>query len=149
MSHDPRITKTIENFGYPDNLICDLGEWIVLLRPKQVTLGSLVLAAADPAMAFGDLHAFTFNTLGPAVTRIEHALKGALRCDKFNYIMLMMVDPHVHFHVIPRYANPVDFHGQSFADPFWPKPPDVTQALDISAGTFSLLRQTLKAAFAS
>jgi len=37
--------------------------------------------------------------------------------------MLMMVDPDVHFHVIPRYPEPVSFDGLAFADSGWPGPP--------------------------
>ena len=33
-----------------------------------------------------------------------------------NYLMLMMVDPHVHFHVIPRYAAPQRFEDVDFPD---------------------------------
>lgn len=148
MNSDMRINKTIENFGYPDNTVADFGEWIVLLRPKQVTLGSLVLAAVHPATSFGDLPPGHFATLGSAITRIEHTLSTLFKCDKFNYLMLMMVDPHVHFHIIPRYAAPPTFLGQPYPDPFWPKPPDVTQALDMSAETFKTLHAALKNALA-
>jgi len=37
--------------------------------------------------------------------------------------MLMMVDPDVHFHVLPRYENPREFGGRTHNDRFWPKPP--------------------------
>ena len=35
----------------------------------------------------------------------------------------MMVDNHVHYHVIPRYSHPVNFAGKLYEDKFWPKPP--------------------------
>ena len=40
--------------------------------------------------------------------------------------MLMMVDPDVHFHVIPRYAKPKKFGGMEFTDPGWPSAPDLS-----------------------
>ena len=46
---------TMEKFGYPGTLVRDFEHWVVLLRPAQVTLGSLVLAAKDDATAFGAL----------------------------------------------------------------------------------------------
>lgn len=144
-----RINKTIDAFGYPGTEVHDFGEWIVMLRPRQVTLGSLILAAAGPATAFGELSPAAFATLGRAVGRIENVLKQTFRCDKLNYLMLMMVDPHVHFHVIPRYAGPVTFLDRTFADEAWPKPPDVTRALEMPADVFENLRQTLAAAFAA
>ncbi len=141
---DPRINRTIEAFGYPTNMVADFGEWIVLVRPKQVTLGSVVIAAAHPATSFADLPPLHFTTLGPVMSRVETALKTLFHCDKVNYLALMMVDPHVHFHVIPRFAQTATFAGQSFADNFWPKPPDVTQALDVAPETFNMLTEALK-----
>jgi len=59
----------------------------------------------------------------------------------------MMVDPHVHFHVIPRYSASRDFEGSSFADPTWPKPPDVTSALQLSPAQMSALQAALASAW--
>ena len=42
--------------------------------------------------------------------------------------MLMMVDPHVHFHVIPRYDGVRSWNGIAVTDHGWPKPPDLAQA---------------------
>jgi diadenosine tetraphosphate (Ap4A) HIT family hydrolase len=39
--------------------------------------------------------------------------------------MLMMVDPNVHFHVIPRYSEPRSWGGIDFPDAGWPGPPRV------------------------
>ena len=49
--------------------------------------------------------------------------------------MLMMVDPHVHFHVIPRYSGTRRIAGMEIADQGWPGPPDLksTVALDDAA----------------
>ena len=45
--------------------------------------------------------------------------------------MLMMVDPHVHFHVLPRYAQTRVFDGVQFPDTGWPGPPDLKSATDL------------------
>ena len=48
------MNPTIEKFGYPGTLLCEFDHWVVLLRPAQVTLGSLVLAAkGDAAVTAG------------------------------------------------------------------------------------------------
>ena len=49
--------------------------------------------------------------------------------------MLMMVDPHVHFHVFPRYAGSRDLDGLTFADAGWPGPPDLKSAVDAGSRT--------------
>jgi len=45
--------------------------------------------------------------------------------------MLMMVDPHVHFHVIPRYSGNRSLAGVDIADHGWPGPPDLKSAVGI------------------
>jgi len=144
---DTRVNPTIQNFGYPDSLVADMGHWVVLMRPKQVTLGSLILAAVHPATSFGELPPDVTCAIAEPVQRLERALTVTLGYDKINYLMLMMVDPHVHFHVIPRYSKPVTFNGQEFTDPFWPKPPDLTSALDVTPETLDALRRQLSKAF--
>ena len=97
------MNATIEKFGHPATLIAEYEHWVVLLRPAQPTLGALVLAAKSNATAFGDLPAEAHTELKTATAAIEAALGEAVGYAKINYLMLMMVDPHVHFHVLPRY----------------------------------------------
>jgi diadenosine tetraphosphate (Ap4A) HIT family hydrolase len=40
---------------------------------------------------------------------IESALKKAFDYDKINYLTLMMVDEHVHTHILPRYKEEKTF----------------------------------------
>ena len=63
--------------------------------------------------------------LQPLRVRLEGALKQAFNFDKINYLCLMMVDRHYHFHVIPRYETPRQFEGVEFADEAWPRFPNV------------------------
>lgn len=135
MSDAPNAT--IATFGYPRTLVAEYPHWMVLLRPRQVTLGSLVLACRGAATGFGAIGPDAAAGLGQAITDIEATLKSLFAYDKINYLMLMMVDPHVHFHVIPRYAGTRQFAGQQLTDANWPKPPDVTQALALSDAAFA------------
>ena len=96
------INPTIAKFGYPGTLVREYEHWVVLLRPQQVTAGSLVLAAKSDATAYGDLPAEAFAEQGHIVAEIEATLRKSIDYERINYLMLMMVDPNVHFHVIPR-----------------------------------------------
>lgn len=122
---------TLAKFGYPGTLVCDYRHWCVLLRPAQATLGSLVLAAKSEERAFSDLDNEAFAEFPLVVRETERGIKAFRVYDRINYLMLMMVDPHVHFHVLPRYATPPEFGGLSFADPGWPGPPDLKSATDV------------------
>lgn len=131
------VNATIAKFGYPTTRVAGTEHWIILLRPQAVTLGSLVLAAKSDATAFGDLPADAFADLGTAITSIEAALSRFVAYEKINYLMLMMVDPHVHFHVLPRYEGSRSFDAVDYPDVGWPGMPvlSAAQALDATTTT--------------
>ena len=116
-------------FGDPANRIVQTSHWTVLLRPKQPTLGSLALVCREPVLAFGELSPAAYADLRSNVQRIEQALREVARYERINYLMLMMVDPDVHFHVIPRYEGERTFFGQTYADAGWPGPPQLDAAV--------------------
>ena len=78
---------------------------------------------------------------------IETALQSFVQYEKINYLMLMMVDPHVHFHVLPRYAGSRDWNGLPFPDHGWPGPPDLKSATTLQPDTLALLREALAGRF--
>jgi diadenosine tetraphosphate (Ap4A) HIT family hydrolase len=123
----PAANATILRFGYPDSLIAEYPDWYVLLRPQQVTAGALVLAHRGDATAFSDLPAPAFAGLQSAVRDIEANLKALVEYERINYLMLMMVDPHVHFHVLPRYEGSRGIGSIEVPDQGWPRTPDLTK----------------------
>ena len=141
------MNATIMKFGYPASLLHEYVSWVVLLRPAQPTLGSLVLACKEDANALGAVSAAAWSELAAATADIERVLRTTFDFQKINYLALMMVDPHVHFHVIPRYSGSREFEGSSFADAAWPKPPDVTGALPLTPAQMSALHSSLRTAW--
>lgn len=132
-SDNPNATMT--KFGAPATCVAEYAYWTVLLRPKQATLGALILAARPPASAFGELDETACSNLAVVTEAIETALQEAFGFDKINYLMLMMNDPDVHFHVLPRYAQAKPFNEMTFTDPGWPGPPDLGHVNDTDATT--------------
>jgi diadenosine tetraphosphate (Ap4A) HIT family hydrolase len=133
------MNETIRKFGYPATLIADYTHWLVLLRPAQPTLGSVILAAKSDATAFPDLPTEAFAELATVTAHIEAVLKQAVAPAKFNYLMLMMVDPHVHFHVIPRYEGSRNHGGIAIVDAGWPKMPALGEAHSLSSDDSAML----------
>ena len=125
MESTDALNATMKKFGAPDTVIRDYRYWSVLLRPQQVTLGSLVLIAKERVTAFAELSPAAFVELKNVTVDIESTLKSVFNYDKLNYLMLMMVDPDVHFHVIPRYNSPRTWADREFSDSAWPGPPSV------------------------
>ena len=138
------MNETIARFGYPATLVADYRHWVVLLRPAQPTLGSLVLAAKSEARAFSALDPAAFAELGRVVADIEATLGERVAYARINYLMLMMVDPHVHYHVIPRYDGERTAEGLSIADTGWPKLPVLGDAVELGADRIEALVGWLK-----
>ena len=127
------MNATIAKFGYPATLIRDYRHWVLLLRPAQVTAGSLILAAKNDATAYGDLPESAFTEQAMVIAEVEQMLRAAINPDKFNYLMLMMIDPHVHFHIFPRYQGRRSIAGLVLADHGWPGPPDLKSAVELNS----------------
>ena len=143
------MNETIRRFGHPKTLVADYEHWVVLLRPAQPTLGSLILAAKGEATAFGDLDPAAFAELPRVIADIEVALAEAVGYAKINYLMLMMVDPHVHFHVLPRYEGERSACGVTVRDAGWPKVPALGEAVTLDAGQIEALVAWLRSLWSS
>jgi diadenosine tetraphosphate (Ap4A) HIT family hydrolase len=126
------FNATMLKFGAPQTIIRRYHHWSILLRPQQLTLGSLILAAHEPARAFSQLSPESFTELHVVTSQLEAALAKAFHYDKLNYLMLMMIDPDVHFHVLPRYSETRNFDGTEFFDSGWPGAPDLTRQYTVN-----------------
>jgi diadenosine tetraphosphate (Ap4A) HIT family hydrolase len=135
---------TLAKFGDPETRLADYTHWRVLLRPAQPTLGSLILGAKSEARAFSALPSEAYAELGMATREIETVLSGFVKYERINYLMLMMVDPHVHFHVIPRYRAAREYGTLSFPDRGWPGPPDLASAVALDPAQRADLAEALR-----
>lgn len=142
------MNQTIRRFGHPATLIADYAHWVVLLRPEQPTLGALVLAARSDATAFADLPPDAFTELATVTRAIETALTAAVGYQRINYLMLMMADPNVHFHVIPRYDGTRAAAGLTIPDAGWPKAPALGESVTLDDTQTAALVGWLKESWA-
>jgi diadenosine tetraphosphate (Ap4A) HIT family hydrolase len=136
--------ETIEKFGYPGTLLAEYEHWTVLLRGLQNTLGCMVLACKEDAESMAEVSSAAFAELPTVTAAMEGALRAAFSHDKINYLLLMMVDRHVHFHVLPRYAEARSFEGVEFPDPGWPRAPALGEAPEVTPELLEALRLHLK-----
>ena len=135
---------TLVKFGFPRTCL-HLGEhWAVLVRPAQVTLGSLVLCSVRDIRAFGDLPSEAFAEQGALIAQIEQLLTRFSRYEKINYLMLMMVDPQVHFHVLPRYEGTRSHGGGDYPDSGWPGFPDLARTTQATEALVEELKSAWK-----
>lgn len=137
---DPHAT--LVKFGYPESLVHEGKHWAVLVRPAQPTLGSLVLCSLSEATSYAELPEEAFAEQPQLIVMIEHSLRIFSNFERINYLMLMMVDPHVHFHVIPRYPGERQFNGTIYADKGWPGLPDLANVVQTTGALADAIKQT-------
>lgn len=142
-----KMEKTLSKFGYPETLIEETDFWYILLRPQQVTLGSLILIEKNGHRRFSELSSRSFMDMCKTIKRMEQVLFKLFNYEKINYLMLMMLDPEVHFHVIPRYSTVQLFQKYNFKDEGWPGLPDLVRENTIKDDLFNSILNILKKEF--
>lgn len=142
------INSTLKSFNYPESLIKTYRYWHIVLRPGQVTLGSLVLICKENVSSCSDMSLSAAMEQKIIIEHIETILKKKFNYTKINYLTLMMVDPLVHTHIIPRYEHAVTFDNTTFSDASWPVAPDLSKQIEIHDTTWHQLLTELKQEFA-
>ncbi len=133
------------NFQVPELTVVRTRHWTWSVRPIQATLGAGVLSLNRFSTSLADLTADEGADLSVIVPRVDGALRRWIAPDKMNYLMLMMVDAHVHFHVLPRFAHSRTFAGVEWVDRGWPAQPQLNANADFGdVGELQLVRDTLR-----
>ncbi|BDZ71344.1 HIT family protein [Methanobacterium petrolearium] len=119
------------NFGDP---IIQTHHWIVFLAPNQSNLATCVVALKRDKKTLSGLKNEEWEDFVQLLERMEKSVKIAFDATLFNWGCLMntfymedTLEPHLHWHFIPRYNHPVEFAGHTFEDPHFgymrPRPP--------------------------
>ena len=133
----------LDKFKVEETTIFESEYWRWTLRLSQPTLGCGVLSLKRAAEKMMDLTTDEGSDLIKIIKVIEKTLYKAFPVKKMNYIMYMMVDFHVHYHIIPRYDETQTFDAVQFVDKGWPKPP-VLDAEEVSWETLIQLKNYIK-----
>lgn len=115
--------EKIEDHDYGD-LLAKSPCWLIILAPDQRNLGTCVLALRRDETELSGLYSEEWSDLAKVVKKLEYAVKKAFNPTMFNWGCLMNSSyleepptPHLHWHFIPRYREPVEFEGERFKDP--------------------------------
>jgi diadenosine tetraphosphate (Ap4A) HIT family hydrolase len=138
------MNKTIFKFEYPESLIKEYKFWVVMIRPEQVTLGSLIIFYKDDIENLSEIEIEGYKELKIVISDIEYCLKKIFNYDVINYLTLMMIDKNIHTHVIPRYSRPFYFKSQQYSDKDWPSPPNLNSSINLSLSELSELKSFIK-----
>ena len=94
ISKKKTLNKTIKKFGYPEYLIKDYEFWILLLRPEQITVGSMVIIHKHEIFNFSSLENRAHGELLQVYTDVESIAYSVLKAEKVNFLTLMIVDKY-------------------------------------------------------
>lgn len=119
------VQQTAGDFGVVDPSdvqpvpLAENDYWIVALNENQATLGRVYLVSKRHETDVARLSAAELESLWEWVRRTGAALGRLFAPDHFNYMFLMNVVAHAHFHIYPRYAARREFAGEEFVDTRW------------------------------
>ncbi len=120
--------------------------WTLVLNDNQATLGRVFFALNRHETDIAQLTDAEVLSLWAFVRETKAALVSLFAPDHFNYMLLMNLTPHVHFHLFPRYAAPREFHGQVFADSRYGDHYDPAESRRLDAGAEAELIAALRRA---
>lgn len=92
--------------------IVELERCYVLLNRDQFFPGYTFVFAKEHVTELFHLDLTSRTAVMEEVTAVAAALYNAFRPDKINYELLGNMVPHMHWHLVPRFAG----------DPLWPRP---------------------------
>jgi len=93
--------------------------WVAKLNFRQDYPGKVLLALLRHEEDVLSLRAEELEELWEAAGVVRDAVDRVLRPDWWNYMFAGNVVPHVHLHMIPRYATPRNVAGWQFRDGHW------------------------------
>jgi diadenosine tetraphosphate (Ap4A) HIT family hydrolase len=112
-------------FRLDELTVHETADWTLSVRPGQPVLGALVISSRHPALDFSQVPAGAGAEMLTLMGRAETTAKEQWGAVRLNALCLMMQDPLFHFHLLPRYREPVVFAGRTWADSGWPGPPNL------------------------
>lgn len=129
-------------FRVSELLVAEHEGWRLSVRPGQPTLGAMVLSVASGTRDLARLTPQEGVGLAAGLGLGERLAREVFGAVRINALCLMMQDPIVHFHLLPRYDGPVSAAGSTWHDADWPGPPQIKAPVAQTA-VLHQLRDTL------
>ena len=101
--------------------------WRVELNPNQQHLGRTFIGLREHKSSLSDVSWEEMVEFRRIVIALELATRAAFAPDLFNWMCLMNnakrdgQEPHVYWHMVPRYSRPVTFNTHEYTDGAWPR----------------------------
>lgn len=104
-------------------MLCKSNFWTILLADEQDYVGRCIVMLNRHASSLAELTSAEWNDFHTVIKNVEECLKNVLGADLCNWSCLMnsffkeiSPNPHVHWHVRPRYSKPLTINGNTYMD---------------------------------
>ena len=125
-------------------VVREADHWTLVLNENQATLGRVFLALRRHETDALALTPAEQADLWVLASEAKQALSALFAPDHFNYMLLMNLTSHVHFHLFPRYAAPREFAGQTWTDSRYGDHYDPAEMRLVDDATAGVLIATLR-----
>jgi len=130
-------------FDLDNNLIKEYKHWMLLVRKKNVKLGSCVAILKRDAFPLSEVTPEEMAEYAVLTREVETAIKKAFNPHLVHHLALMFIDKQIHFHIIPRYTETVEFAGMSWEDDNIPDPL-IQKRDELSQEVLNQIKETIK-----
>lgn len=110
--------------NFDKDFIFESNYWRIHLNEEQSYLGRCVIVAKKHSASLSELPSEEWLDLLEVIKKLEKSISKAFSARMHNWSCLMNdayqespPNPHVHWHLRPRYEKPVNFSGKVFKDP--------------------------------
>lgn len=114
-----------EKFHIQELTILETKHWVWSVRPMQPTIGCGILSMKRPAGAVSEMTEEEGADMVRMIRVIERTLTKTFHYQRVHYILYMLEDFHVHYHVLPRYDSERIFQERAYTDTAWPGLPSL------------------------
>ncbi|TAN32627.1 HIT family protein [Patescibacteria group bacterium] len=137
-----------EVFDEENNLIKEYQHWKLLIKNRGPrTLGNSVAVLKRHILRFSDITDEEMLDFAKLVRETENALKKSFNYDKIHWLMYMTKDPHVHFHIFPRYNEDKNFGGIQWMDGLREPDPLKMEQKNLSQEQLNEIKEEIKKNF--
>ena len=112
-----------EAVGHLDHPVLQTPRWVVDLGSNAAYFGRAYVTLREHKRCLSELDDVDWQDLREVVLLLERTYADLFDADPLNWACLMNNafrdggdDPHVHWHVFPRYRTPVEFEGETYRD---------------------------------
>ena len=106
----------MKKFRPEELMIQEFEHWIVCVRQKQTTLGDAVVLLKRETENVSGMLPEEGAEFPKVIQWYEQLCKEKFGAIKFNYMIMMMHDPFVHYHACPRYDKKISLFGMEWED---------------------------------